>query len=66
MEEDNQAVFLVVDIFIHIQEKLKDWADQHWNVQLFVSQSYGTSVLVNQAETMQGLVSGGVLFSVQR
>ncbi|KAK2544549.1 hypothetical protein Q9966_001957 [Columba livia] len=66
MKEDNQDVFLVVDIFIHIQEKLKDWGDQHWNVQPFVSKSYGMSVLVNQAETLQGLVSGEILFSVQR
>lgn len=66
MKEDNQDVFLVVDIFIHIQGKLKDWGDQHWNVQPFVSKSYGMSVLVNQAETLQGLVSGEILFSVQR
>lgn len=64
MKEDYQAVFLAVDIFI--KEKLKDSGDQHWNVQLFVSQSYGMSVLVNQAETMRGLVSGEVLSAVQR
>lgn len=63
---DYQAVFLVVAIFIHIQEKPKGLGNQHKNVQHFVSQSYCTSVLVNQAETMQGLLSGGVLFSVQR
>lgn len=36
---DYQAVFLVVAIFIHIQEKPKGLGDQHKNVQLFVSQS---------------------------
>ena len=66
MREDYQVVFLVVDVFICIQEKLKDLGNQHRNVQLFVSQSYGMSVLVNQAETMRGLVSGEVLFSAQR
>lgn len=63
---DYQAVFLVVAILIHIQEKPKGLGDQHKNVQLFVSQSYSMSVLVNQAETMHGLLSGEVLFSVQR
>lgn len=63
---DHQHVFLVVDTFTHIQEKLEELGDQHKNVQLFVSQSYSMSVLVNQTETMQGLLSGGVLFSVQR
>lgn len=53
---DCQAVFLVVDIFTRIQEKLKDMGDQHENVQLFVSQSYSMSVLVNQAQTTPGLV----------
>lgn len=59
---DYQAVFLVVDIFTRIQEKLKHLGDQHKNMQLFVSQSYSMSVLVSQAETMQGLLSGAVLF----
>lgn len=61
-----QAVFLVVDIFRCIQEKLKILGDQHKNVQLFVSQSYSMSVLFNQDETMQRLLSGAVFFSVQR
>lgn len=64
MKEDYQAVFLAVDILI--KEKLKDLGDQHWNVQLFVSQSYDMSVLVNQAEAVRGLVSGEVLSTVQR
>jgi len=60
MEEDYQAVFLVVDLFIRIQEKLKDLGEQHWNVKLFASQSYDMSVLVNQAGIVPGLVSGEV------
>lgn len=53
-------------IYICIQGKQKDMGDQHWNVQLFVSQSLSMSVLVNQGETVQGLVNGEVLFLVQR
>lgn len=52
-----QVVFLMVDIFIRIQEKLKDLGDQHKNVQLCVSQSYSMSELVNQDKTVKGLLS---------
>lgn len=47
MKGDYPAVFLVINVFICIQEKLKDLRKQPRSVLLFVSQSYVMSMLIN-------------------